>query len=70
MFQMSFSASRGNTAAVAGVAWLGLALSAQAAHATYGKVQIAKINQARTRPTFTFGAQLTAWGNPQAPRSS
>jgi hypothetical protein len=69
MFQMSFSASRATRLLVAvGVAWLGLALSAQAAHATYSKVQIDKINQGGDpAQVFTFGAQLTAWGNPQPP---
>jgi hypothetical protein len=46
MFQMSFSASRATRLLLAvGVVWLGLALSAQAAHATYSKIQIVKINQ-------------------------
>ena len=46
MFQMSIRASSATRLLVAvGVAWLGLALSAQAAHATYSKIQIVKINQ-------------------------
>jgi hypothetical protein len=69
MFQMSFSAPRATRLLIAvGVAWLGLALSAQAAHATNGRVQIDKINQGGDpAQVFTFGAQLTAWGNPQPP---
>jgi hypothetical protein len=69
MFQMSFSASRATRLLVAvAFAWLGLALSAQAAHATYAKVQIDKINQGGDpAQVFTFGTQLTAWGNPQPP---
>jgi hypothetical protein len=61
MFQMSFSASRSTRLLVAvGVAWLGLALSAQAAHATYGKVQIAKINQGGdANDSFAFHPALT-----------
>ena len=61
MFQMSFSASRATRLLVAvGVAWLGLALSAQAAHATYGKIQIAKINQGGdANDSFTFHTALT-----------
>ena len=38
----------------AAMAWLGLALCAQAAHATYGKVTIVKINQGGD-PNDTFG---------------
>ena len=61
MFQMSISASRATRLLVAvGVAWLGLALSAQAAHATYGKVQIAKINQGGdANDSFAFHPALT-----------
>jgi hypothetical protein len=61
MFQMSFSASRATRLLVAvGVAWLGLALSAQAAHATYGKVQIVKVNQGGDQgDTFNFHPTLT-----------
>ena len=61
MFQMSISASRATRLLVAvGVAWLGLALSAQAAHATYGKVQIVKINQGGdANDSFTFDTGLT-----------
>ena len=56
MFQMTIRASRATRLlAAVGVAWLGLALSAQAAHATYSKVQIVKINQGGDRTTsFTF----------------
>jgi hypothetical protein len=37
------------------MAWLGLALCAQAAHATYGKVTIVKVNQGgNANDTFTF----------------
>jgi hypothetical protein len=60
MFQMSFSASRATRLLVAvGVAWLGLALSAQAAHATYSKIQIVKINQGgNANDVFTFDTHL------------
>ena len=66
MFQMSFSASRATRLLVAvGVAWLGLALSAQAAHATYGKVQIVKINQGGdANDSFTFDTGLTPVAEP------
>jgi hypothetical protein len=44
--QMTIRASRGvRLLVVAAMAWLGLALCAQAAHATYGKVTIVKINK-------------------------
>jgi hypothetical protein len=44
--QMTIRASRGVRLLVAAaMAWLGLALCAQAAHATYGKVTIVKINK-------------------------
>ena len=44
----------------AALAWLGLALCAQAAHATYGKVQVAKINQGgNPSDTFSFHPTLT-----------
>jgi hypothetical protein len=58
---MSFSASRATRLLVAvGVAWLGLALWAQAAHATYGHVQIAKINQGGdANDSFAFHPALT-----------
>ena len=61
MFQMSIRASSATRLLVAvGVAWLGLALSAQAAHATYGKVQIAKINQGGDpNDTFAYHPALT-----------
>jgi hypothetical protein len=45
---------------VAALAWLGLALCAQAAHATYGKVEVAKINQGGDpNDTFSFHPSLT-----------
>jgi hypothetical protein len=61
MFQMSFSASRATRLIVAvGVAWLGLALSAQAAHATYGKITIVKINKGgNLSDSFAFAPALT-----------
>jgi hypothetical protein len=46
MSHMTIRASRGvRLLVVAAMAWLGLALCAQAAHATYGKVTIVKINK-------------------------
>ena len=57
-------AQRGCFVAV-GVAWLGLALSAQAAHATYSKVQIVKINQGGDpNDVFTFDTQPDAGAEP------
>ena len=58
---MSIRASRGTRLLLAAaVAWLGLALCAQAAHATYGKVQVAKINNGgNPADTFTFHPSLT-----------
>jgi prealbumin domain-containing protein len=58
---MSIRASRGTRLLLAAAfAWLGLALCAQAAHATYGKVQIAKINSGgNAADTFTFHPSLT-----------
>jgi hypothetical protein len=58
---MSIRASRGTRLLLAAaIAWLGLALCAQAAHATYGKVQIAKINNGGDpADTFTFHPSLT-----------
>lgn len=45
---------------VAALAWLGLALCAQAAHATYGKIQVAKVNQGgNANDTFTFHPSVT-----------
>jgi hypothetical protein len=59
-------ASRGaRLLAAAALAWLGLALSAQAAHATYSKVQIVKINQGGNQAdVFTFDTHLTPAPNP------
>src|SRR5690242_11635371 len=53
---MTIRASRGMRLLVAAaMAWLGLALCAQAAHATYGKVTIVKINQGGNQSdSFTF----------------
>ena len=61
MFQMSIRASSATRLlAAVGLAWLGLALSAQAAHATYGKVQVAKINQGGDKnDSFAFHPALT-----------
>jgi hypothetical protein len=58
---MSLRASRGSRLLMAAaLAWLGLALCAQAAHATYGKVQVAKINQGgNPSDTFSFHPTLT-----------
>jgi hypothetical protein len=58
---MSIRASRGTRLLLAAaIAWLGLALCAQAAHATYGKVSIAKINNGgNPADTFTFVPSLT-----------
>jgi hypothetical protein len=58
---MSIRASRGTRLLLAAaIAWLGLALCAQAAHATYGKVQVAKINNGgNAADTFTFHPSLT-----------
>src|SRR4051812_8106997 len=54
---MSIRASRGSRLLIAAaLAWLGLALCAQAAHATYGKVQVAKVNQGGD-PNDTFAFQ-------------
>jgi hypothetical protein len=66
MFQMSFSASRATRLLVAvGVAWLGLALSAQAAHATYSKITIVKVNQGGNQnDAFTFDTNLNPAQNP------
>jgi hypothetical protein len=58
---LSIRASRGTRLLVAAaIAWLGLALCAQAAHATYGKVSVAKINNGgNPSDTFTFQPTLT-----------
>ena len=68
MFQMTIRASRATRLlAAVGVAWLGLALSAQAAHATYAKVQIVKINQGGNQnDVFWFDTSLTPSPNPKA----
>jgi hypothetical protein len=66
MFQMSIRASRTTRLlAAVGVAWLGLALSAQAAHATYSRVQIVKINQGGdANDVFTFDTSLKPAASP------
>ena len=66
MFQMSIRASRATRLlAAVGVAWLGLALSAQAAHATYSRVQIVKINQGGdANDVFTFDTSLKPAASP------
>ena len=53
---MTIRASRGvRLLVMAAMAWLGLALCAQAAHATYGKVTIVKINKGgNANDSFTF----------------
>ena len=58
---MSFRATRGTRVLVlAALAWLGLALFAQAAQATHGRVQIAKINQGgAATDSFAFHPTLT-----------
>ena len=58
---MSIRASRGTRLLLAAaIAWLGLALCAQAAHATYGKVSVAKINNGgNPSDTFSFHPSLT-----------
>jgi hypothetical protein len=68
MSQMTISASRATRLLVAvAVAWLGLALSAQAAHATYAKVQIVKVNQGGNQnDVFWFDTSLTPSPNPKA----
>jgi uncharacterized repeat protein (TIGR01451 family) len=59
--QMTIRASRGGRLLVAAaLAWLGLALCAQAAHATYGKVTIVKVNQGGDQnDAFTFHPSVT-----------
>jgi hypothetical protein len=63
---MSIRASRATRLlAAVGVAWLGLALSAQAAHATYSRVQIVKINQGGdANDVFTFDTSLKPAASP------
>ena len=58
--QMTIRASRGvRLLVLAAMAWLGLALCAQAAHATYGKVTIVKINKGGdASDKFTFHPDL------------
>jgi hypothetical protein len=57
---MTIRATRGARLLVAAaIAWLGLALCAQAAHATYSKITIVKINQGGDQnDTFTFHPSL------------
>jgi hypothetical protein len=66
---MTIRASRGARLLVAAaLAWLGLAMCAQAAHATYAKIEVEKINLGGDpAQVFKFDASLTAWGNPQPP---
>jgi hypothetical protein len=68
MFQMSIRASSATRLlAAVGVAWLGLALSAQAAHATYSKVQVVKINQGGdANDVFTFDTSLKPAASPSS----
>jgi hypothetical protein len=58
--QMTIRASRGvRLLLAAAMAWLGLALCAQAAHATYGKVTIVKVNEGGNQSdSFTFHPSL------------
>jgi Prealbumin-like fold domain len=60
MSEMTIRASRGARLLVAAaLAWLGLAMYAQAAHATYSKITIVKINQGGDQnDTFTFHPSL------------
>jgi hypothetical protein len=68
MFHMTIRASRATRLlAAVGVAWLGLALSAQAAHATYSKVQVVKVNQGgNVNDVFTFDTHLNPSPSPAA----
>jgi hypothetical protein len=68
MFQMSIRAPRATRLlAAVGVAWLGLALSAQAAHATYSKVQVVKVNQGGdANDVFTFDTSLKPAASPSS----
>jgi hypothetical protein len=65
---MTIRASRGaRLLCAAALAWLGLALCAQAAHATYSKITIVKINQGGDpNQTFTFDTQLTPSPSPSS----
>jgi hypothetical protein len=58
---MSIRATRATRVFVAAaLAWLGLALCAQAAHATHGRVQIVKVNQGGSpSDSFAFHLVLT-----------
>jgi hypothetical protein len=66
MFHMSIRASSATRLLLAvGVAWLGLALSAQAAHATYSRVQVVKVNQGGdASDVFTFDTSLKPAASP------
>ena len=66
MFHMSIRASSATRLLLAvGVAWLGLALSAQAAHATYSRVQVVKVNQGGDpNDVFTFDTSLKPAASP------
>jgi hypothetical protein len=68
---MSLSATRGVRLVLAvALAWVGLALSAQAALATYGRVQVVKINQGgNPADVFVFHPTLT-WTGPLATTTS
>ena len=63
---MTIRASRGaRLLCAAALAWLGLALCAQAAHATYSKITIVKINQGGDQnDSFTFDTHLTPSPSP------
>jgi hypothetical protein len=58
---MSIRASRASRLLMAAaLAWMGLALCAQAAQATYGKIQVAKVNQGgNPSDTFSFHPAVT-----------
>jgi hypothetical protein len=61
MSQMTIRAPRGaRLLCAAALAWLGLAMCAQAAHATYSKITIVKINQGGNQnDSFAFHPSLT-----------
>jgi hypothetical protein len=65
---MTIRASRGARLLVAAaLAWLGLALCAQAAHATYSKITIVKVNQGGDQnDAFTFDTHLTPSPSPSS----
>jgi Prealbumin-like fold domain len=68
MLGMTIRASRGaRLLFVAALAWLGLAMYAQAANATYSKITIVKVNQGGDQnDQFTFDTNLTPSPSPTA----